>query len=76
MKGLGGSSGGHARSKPGRGAKLKFSYDPNKDILEIENVRYSGELFRKLAQTNDDGATYRLIQDESGVVIIKRETEE
>jgi hypothetical protein len=65
-----GAAGGSLRRQRGR-AKLNFSYDPVIDVLTIENVSYSGELFRRLAQP-DDGALYRLRQNENRVVIIER----
>jgi hypothetical protein len=68
----GGSSGGHARAKPGSHPRLKYSYDVQADVLVVENIKYSGSLFRKLAQPGDDGALYRLIQDKNGIVIISR----
>jgi hypothetical protein len=71
----GGSSRGHARAKQGEGAKLNFSFDPETDVLTIENVRYSGSLFRQLSRP-DDGCLYHLIQDKDGVVIIDRKVDD
>lgn len=52
--------------------KLNFSYDPEADVLVIEGIKYSGNLFRKLAQSDDDGALYRLRQNENKIVVIER----
>jgi hypothetical protein len=69
----GGSSGGHARYQ-GKGAKLSFNYDSVADVLLIEGIRYSGDVFRRLAQP-DDGCLHRLVQENGLVIIAKCEAD-
>jgi len=51
---------------------LEFSYNPDLDILTIEGMRYSGDLFRAFA---DDGlrfnTPFKIIKRDNAVVTLE-----
>lgn len=57
--------------------KMNFSYDEVSDVLMIEGVRYSGELFRDyFSFPTAEGYWWRTISNEDGIVCVRRESEE
>jgi hypothetical protein len=54
--------------------KLSFTYDPVADILTVEGVKYSGDLFRAFAfGATPPGQALRVVnKSEDGTVTIQR----
>lgn len=56
--------------------KLNISYDQDEDILTIEGMKYSGDLFRAFADS--DSESLEMEKDKNGKITIhfpKRKTE-
>lgn len=52
---------------------LKFSYDEQADVLMIEGMRYSGQLFRAFAEGGLElGSVFQVESRDGGVLCIKR----
>ena len=52
--------------------RLQFSYDETNDVLTVEGIRYSGELFRTLG-FGAIGSVLRLVERKDGVVVMMQE---
>lgn len=53
--------------------QLNFSYDLEKDVLEIEGVKYSGELFRQLSPKGmRTGTLFEFVRRDGGDITINR----
>ena len=50
---------------------LDFSYDANRDILTVEGMRYSGEIFRQWAEKLPVGYWFQFIGRSTGVVELR-----
>ena len=53
---------------------LQFSYDEARDVLTIEGIRYSGELFRGIGLETPVGAWIQIVKREDGVVTLRMRT--
>lgn len=48
-------------------------YDAEQDVMTIEGIRYSGELFRELGFSAQVGQLLRVVERTDGVVTLVRE---
>ena len=55
---------------------LNFSYDANNDLITIEGVTYTGDLFRLWARDLPLFQWHRIIRRENGVVTIETTKDE
>lgn len=49
---------------------LKFSYDEESDVLTIERIRYSGELFRAFGFA-PEGERFEIVERKDGIVTLR-----
>jgi hypothetical protein len=62
--------------------RLKFTYDVNTDVLEVEGVKFSGHFFRQIAERDQHhttipvGAPIMIVERKDGAVIFKRLSKE
>jgi hypothetical protein len=52
------------------GSNLNFSYDELADIMEIEGIRYSGELFRQFGRVMPLHTPLKIISRHDGVLVV------
>ena len=52
--------------------RLRFSYDAKADVLTIEGLRYSGDLFRAWGHELRLGEHHSLIERRDGVITLER----
>ena len=50
---------------------LEFEYDRALDVLTVEGVRYSGDLFRELARGIGLYKPFQIIERNDGVIVIE-----
>jgi len=56
---------------------LRIAYDSASDVLEIEGVKYSGDLFRRLGdgpmgiQPSSPDEVFKIVKREDGTIIIR-----
>ena len=50
---------------------LNFSYDYSKDVMTIDGIKYSGELFRGLAFKIVEDEYFQIIERENGVITVQ-----
>lgn len=51
---------------------LKIKYDMDADVVEIEGIKYAGDVFRQLGMLMPEGQLFRLVQREHGTLYIER----
>lgn len=49
---------------------LKFSYDTDGDVITIEGIHYSGEVFRQLGGLLPAGEIFKLVKRSDGILTI------
>ena len=49
---------------------LKFSYDEHLDVMTIEGIKYSGQLFKDFARDLPEGQYFKFNSRKDGVVEI------
>ena len=50
--------------------KLDFSYDESNDILTVEGLKFSGDLFRRFSSSLPLGQPFMLLGRDGGVITI------
>jgi hypothetical protein len=50
---------------------LNFEYDPDRDVLTIEGIKYSGHLFRGFGLETPVGQPVEIVRREDGNVVLR-----
>lgn len=51
---------------------ISHIYNVFEDVLTIEGIRYSGDLFRNFASELPTGAPFRIVKRENGQIVLER----
>jgi hypothetical protein len=55
---------------------MQFAYDPVDDVLTIEGIRYSGDLFRYFALETPPGRWIRILKREDGRITLEQKVDQ
>jgi hypothetical protein len=59
-------------SEPLKFSTLQIKYNALQDVVIIEGIEYSGQLFREFGEILEEGATFRLVRRETTSAGTKR----